>query len=207
MNEAIKMQISAFVDGELPDNESELLLRRLSQDATLRGQVAEYLEIGRLLRNDRSHPGIDGLRSHVSRALGDASVADAPHEEVVGSRLMTPATGVAVAATVAAVALLGLSQLSGQMEPDLEGAVAIVDGEATYTEPSVQDVLSDRPSEQILEYYRRHDMSSDDFAHMVNLELREDEVVEIEPDPHLIPSADSPATNSQSVDDKQNENL
>jgi len=36
MNEAIKMQLSAFVDGELPENESELLLRRLSQDAELR---------------------------------------------------------------------------------------------------------------------------------------------------------------------------
>ena len=40
---------SPFVDGELPDNESELLLRRLSQDAALRQQVAEYLEIGRLV--------------------------------------------------------------------------------------------------------------------------------------------------------------
>ena len=36
MNDGIKMQISAFVDGELPDNEAELLLRRLSQDLDLR---------------------------------------------------------------------------------------------------------------------------------------------------------------------------
>ena len=32
MNEGIEMQISAFVDGELPENEAELLLRRMSQD-------------------------------------------------------------------------------------------------------------------------------------------------------------------------------
>ena len=43
MNEALRMQISAFVDGELPDNESELLLRRLSQDAVLRQQVGHEL--------------------------------------------------------------------------------------------------------------------------------------------------------------------
>ena len=61
MNEALRMQISAFVDGELPDNESELLLRRLSQDAAMRQQVAAYLDIGRYMRQDRDVPGIDGI--------------------------------------------------------------------------------------------------------------------------------------------------
>ena len=50
MTDALKMQISAFVDGELPDNEAEFLLRRLSQDAGMRQQVAQYLEIGRMAR-------------------------------------------------------------------------------------------------------------------------------------------------------------
>ncbi len=35
MNEGIEMQISAFVDGELPENEAELLLRRMSEDLEL----------------------------------------------------------------------------------------------------------------------------------------------------------------------------
>ena len=52
MNETIRMQISAFVDGELPDNESELLLRRMSQDDDLRRLVAEYIEIGRTMRGE-----------------------------------------------------------------------------------------------------------------------------------------------------------
>ena len=50
MNEAIRMQLSAFVDGELPENEAEMLLRRLSQDVELRQQVAEFMAIGRALR-------------------------------------------------------------------------------------------------------------------------------------------------------------
>ena len=45
MNDGIKMQISAFVDGELPEAEAQLLLRRLSQDAELRQQAAEYFAI------------------------------------------------------------------------------------------------------------------------------------------------------------------
>ena len=55
MNDAIKMQISAFVDGELPDNECELLLRRLSHDAELR-QQAQGLE-----HADHGHLAVLGL--------------------------------------------------------------------------------------------------------------------------------------------------
>ena len=91
MNDALRIQISAFVDGELPDNESELLLRRLSQDALLRQQVAEYLEIGRLMRNDQQIAGMDGLRGRISAALGDEPVEVKAEQDVVGSRLMTPA--------------------------------------------------------------------------------------------------------------------
>ena len=46
MNDALKMQISAFVDGELSDNEAEFLLRRLSQDAAMRQQVASFSKLG-----------------------------------------------------------------------------------------------------------------------------------------------------------------
>ena len=190
MNDALRTQISAFVDGELPDNESELLLRRLSQDAALRAQVAQYLAIGRMIRQDVEVPGLDGLRDRLAAALGDdvAPVEEA-QQRVVGSRFMTPATGVAVAATVAALALVGLSQLDASIDPDLNGAVAIA-----YTEPAVEQALANQPNQQLLEYVRRHDDSSADLGtngtltRMVSFELREGELVEIEPDQHLQPA-------------------
>lgn len=194
MNEALQKQLSAFVDGELPDNESELLLRRLSQDAVLRQQVSRYLEIGRLIRNDRKVPGIDELRGRIANAMGEDSSPDMAEPEVVGSRLMTPATGVAVAATVAAIALFGLSQLDLPADPGFDDAVAI-DSEP-YTEPSVEEVLADSPNEQIREYYRRHENSSDELARVVNFELSED-LVEIEPDPHLVKADTAPAASAQ----------
>lgn len=185
MNDALKTQISAFVDGELPDNESELLLRRLSQDEALRQQVSQYLAIGRLIRQDIEVPGMDSLRDRIAAALGDdeAPVRDEPR--IVGSRFMTPATGVAVAATVAALALVGLSQLDASLDPDLDGAVAIVATPA-YTEPA----LANQPNQQLQEYVRRHDDSSSalgtsgTLTRTVSFELRED-LVEIEPDTHL----------------------
>lgn len=193
MNEALKMQISAFVDGELPENETELLLRRLSQDRSMRQQVAEFLKIGRLIRRDRDVPGMDQLRGRISAALGSDAVAEPEEQKVVGSRFMTPASGVAVAATVAAIALVGLSQLSGPVGPGVQDAVAIDLG-TLYTEPTAEQVLLNQPSERLMDYLRRHgdsspDMGSSDILYrMATFEIREGELVEIEPDPHLRPT-------------------
>lgn len=192
MSDALKTQISAFVDGELPDNESELLLRRLSQDAALRAQVDQYMAIGRLIRQDFEVPGMDDLRDRIAATLDDevvpAQAQEQEQQRVVGSRFMTPATGVAVAATVAALALVGLSQLDTSIDADLAGAVAIA-----YTEPAVEQALANQPNQQLLEYIRRHGDSSSDLGtsgtltRMVMFELREGELVEIEPDAHLLP--------------------
>ena len=182
MNEALKMQISAFVDGELPDNESELLLRRLSQDAAMRQQVAEYLEIGRLLRRDRDVPGMDGLRGRIAAALGDEIEPVEAADAAVGSSLMTPASGIAVAATVAVVALVGLSQLSTPVDQGLQEAVAI-DQPPAYTEPSAADVILNVPSARELDLLRRHN-DGDILYRMATFEVSED-LEEIEPDGHL----------------------
>ncbi len=192
MSDALKAQISAFVDGELPDNESELLLRRLSQDAALRAQVDQYMAIGRLIRQDVEVSGMDDLRDRIAATLDDevvpAQAQEQEQQRVVGSRFMTPATGVAVAATVAALALVGLSQLDASIDADLAGAVAIA-----YTEPAVEQALANQPNQQLLEYIRRHGDSSSDLGtsgtltRTVMFELREGELVEIEPDAHLLP--------------------
>jgi len=196
MNDALKMQISAFVDGELPGNEAELLLRRLSQDAAMRQQVAEYLDIGRMVRQDREIPGMHELRGRISESLGEEPAVNEVRPEVIGSRFMTPASGIAVAATVAAIALVGLSQLSVPVNSELGSAVA-VDLGASYTEPSQSQVLANQPTRQLLEYGRRHvdssyDLGSNDIiSRMVTFELREGELVEIEPDPHLVPAEEA----------------
>jgi len=204
MNEALKMQISAFVDGELPDNESELLLRRLSQDAAMRQQVAEYLEIGRMMRRDESVPGVDALRSRIAAALGEEPLPAREVPKDIGSSLMTPASGIAVAATVAAIALVGLSQLSGPaVDGGLQNDAVAIDLAPAYTEPSVEQVLMNQPSERLLDYRRRHgasspEMGSSDILYrMATFEIDED-LERIEPDGHLGTATDDAASNAQS---------
>ena len=196
MNEALKIQISAFVDGELPDNESEFLLRRLSQDVAMRQQVAEYLKIGRLLPRDRSVPGIDKLRDKIFAALGDEVLSEPEEKVVVGSKLITPASGIAVAATVAVVALAGLSQLATVADPGLQDNSAANDLSPAYTEPSVDLVMRNAPSAREMDLLRRHN-NSDILYRMAIFEVDEDLEV-VEPEEYLA-TATEPATEDQEM--------
>ena len=56
MTDRIKEQLSAFLDGELPDPESALLLKRLERDDELRGALSRYSLIGAVLRSDGDVP-------------------------------------------------------------------------------------------------------------------------------------------------------
>ena len=141
MNEAIRMQLSAFVDGELPENEAELLLRRLSQDAELRQQVAEFMAVGRAIRGDVQVTGIDGLRDRVSAVIDTApSAAEIADAVPADDRLIRPLAGFAIAATVALVAIFGLRQMAG-VEGIVEGQQFGNDNPTAMTQPPIDDIL------------------------------------------------------------------
>jgi len=170
MNEGIKMQISAFVDGELPEAEAQLLLRRLSQDFELRQQAAEYLALGRALRGQRSVAAIGDLRGRIAVAIDDRS----SEEEFAaigahGRRYLRPLTGFAIAATVAVAAIFGLQQLSSAPGAGMTVAPTVAEAPASesYTEPDI-------------EYFQRHSQFSMEsgFSNFetrrVSFELRDD---------------------------------
>jgi negative regulator of sigma E activity len=50
MSEQIREQVSAFLDGELHDSETELLLKRLTRDGELRESFGRYALIGESIR-------------------------------------------------------------------------------------------------------------------------------------------------------------
>jgi negative regulator of sigma E activity len=140
MNEAIRMQVSAFVDGELPENEAELLVRRLSQDADLRRQVSEYLAIGRIMRGEYSLQGSDALRERIAAELDERPLQD-PADGVVSSRpprFVRPAAGVAIAATVALVAIFGLGRVADVDAPGA-GTAVVADEVVSETVPTMDD--------------------------------------------------------------------
>lgn len=168
MNEAIKMQLSAFVDGELPESEEELLLRRLGQDAELRQQVAEYLAMGRALRGENGPRGMDRMRARIAAEIDDKPIAGETEPATAGrSRYARPAALGLVAASVAAVALLGL-QVTG-VDDDVPTAPAVVDAQDFPTQPEAADGLK--------QYRMLHDSQGTDIkARLTSVELHEENV-------------------------------
>jgi sigma-E factor negative regulatory protein RseA len=111
MSEQIREQVSAFLDGELPNSETELLLKRLIRDAELRESFGRYALIGECLRGGSHARLSQGFAGRVNRAIdGEPPVAtplSAPSRSI---RWWRPFAGAAVAAGVAAVAVVALQQ-------------------------------------------------------------------------------------------------
>ena len=174
MNEALRMQVSAFVDGELPENEAELLVRRLSQDALLRKQVAEYLAIGRVMRGEYSVQGGDVLRERIAAELDAGPLQDMGDEPVVAarSRFARPLAGLGIAAAVALVAIVGLQQSVNVEYGAPDGSVAAVEGDATTVPVMSDDDLS---------YLLLHSENLNSFdARWTAAQIRAEELVEEE---------------------------
>ena len=179
MNDAIRMQISAFVDGELPDNEADLLLRRMGQDAVLRRSVAEYLAIGRAMRGEACWAKVDGIHARVADAIDDKPIEPQhANEPDVRRRSLRPLASVAAAAAVAMIAIFGLQQMTGVDGVDSPGSAAAplqATVEPDYTVP--QGI-----SEQLREYYRVHGATATEngangmLTRFVSLRLSEEEL-------------------------------
>ncbi len=112
MSEQILEQVSAFLDGELPKSETELLLKRLTRDAELRERFGRYALIGETLRGTSTQFLSKNLALRVSREIDGVPALHGPQPlaQARAARWWRPIGGVAVAAGVAAVAIVALQQ-------------------------------------------------------------------------------------------------
>jgi sigma-E factor negative regulatory protein RseA len=111
MSEQIREQVSAFLDGELPNTETELLLKRLTRDGELRESFGRYALIGEALRGAGSHILTRDFAARVNLTI-DGEPAQVPGHapRAHASRWWRPLAGVTVAAGVATVAIVALQQ-------------------------------------------------------------------------------------------------
>ena len=111
MSEQIREQVSAFLDGELPGSETELLLKRLTRDPELRQSFGRYALIGETLRGASGASLSLTFAARVNRAIdGEPAASPQPAARARPFRWWRPITGTAVAAGVAAVAVVALQQ-------------------------------------------------------------------------------------------------
>ena len=104
-------EISAFVDGELRGPARDRVVIALYGNAELRRAWARYHLIGDAVRKAGPVPGACSISGKVGEALSGERVA--PFEPRVSRRWTRPLSGLALAASVAAVAILGIRGLDG----------------------------------------------------------------------------------------------
>jgi sigma-E factor negative regulatory protein RseA len=146
MTDRIKEQLSAFLDGELPDPESALLLKRLERDDELRGALSRYSLIGAVLRSDGDVPAARQVAARVSAAIARepswaGKFARLARREAFGRA----AAGFAVAAGVALGAVVLVQQLTAGDELVPQAVVASVDppaGQTVAQAPEPLDALA-----------------------------------------------------------------
>jgi sigma-E factor negative regulatory protein RseA len=114
MTDPVKEQLSACLDGELPESELDLLLKQVSRDSQLGGSLGRYALIGEALRGQGAGAAPAGFSDRVSAAiaaepaLSTGSGSSPERIERNSARWLRPAAGLAVAAGVAALAILAL---------------------------------------------------------------------------------------------------
>ena len=109
MSEQIREQISAFFDGELPNGETELLLKRLIREPKLREGFGRYALIGESVRGGGARLS-QGFASRVNRAIDGEPLAASAHPVKPAAGWWRPFAGATVAAGVCAVAVLAVQQ-------------------------------------------------------------------------------------------------
>jgi sigma-E factor negative regulatory protein RseA len=105
MTEKSDEHLSAFFDGELDERDIERVMTQLGQDEKLTSSWDRYQLIGDAIRGQLPQQVSTDLAARVSDLVRDEPAILAPRRATV-HKLVRPAVGVALAASVAGVALL-----------------------------------------------------------------------------------------------------
>ena len=124
MSEALREQLSALMDGELPKDQVRFLLRGLDADAQLAQSWSRYQLAGAVIRRQAAFVPVDaGFADRVMQAVSQQSPGSG-----YGVRVLRWAGGGAIAAAVAVIALVGTRPV---MQSPTPAATAIASVPAT----------------------------------------------------------------------------
>ncbi|MGH8273007.1 MAG: sigma-E factor negative regulatory protein [Gammaproteobacteria bacterium] len=110
MSDLLREQVSAFMDGELPDEECALLVKRVGASVELTARWHLYHLLGDALRGESAPASANTLAARVERALADPlALREVPKRHPSRWNLRRTAT------MAASVAVLGLAGLTGAL--------------------------------------------------------------------------------------------
>lgn len=138
MNNEMKERLSAFIDGEVHNND---IVTELKHDKEIRATMARYSLIGDVLKNSYI-PGSHVLADKVHDALEEEALLITPRQWMQKNRLMKQAAGLAIAATVAAVAILVVGNFSPTTETGVSVAISPITDQPIRMTSAVQRKLN-----------------------------------------------------------------
>jgi sigma-E factor negative regulatory protein RseA len=139
MTDPVKEQLSACLDGELPEAELGLLLKQLQRDPQLRQSMGSYSLIGEAMRGPGAVRASSGFADRIAAAIAEEPIANAPARKVTAvPRWVRPAAGFAVAAGVAAVAVVSLqpATIQAQQVAGTQSMATTIETADSYTVPT-----------------------------------------------------------------------
>jgi len=108
MNDEMKEKLSAFIDDEIHDDN---VIDALLADDKAREKLTSYRVISDVMRNRYAQGSVD-ISARVSQELDKEATIVTPKRWFTAPKIMQQAAGLAVAATVAAVAILVVGDFS-----------------------------------------------------------------------------------------------
>jgi anti-sigma factor RsiW len=145
-------QVSALLDGELADNESPLVVRRVTRDEELKATALRYCLIGDAMRGDLPARSPTGLVERVRAEVGGAAAPGRPRPS--WGRY---AAGFGVAASVALLALVALPGGSPDISPvPVSSTEVAAPGAGTYTVPPASIRAASNGPNRLTRYYVNH---------------------------------------------------
>lgn len=132
MNETREHRLSAWLDDEISDSDADRLLSDLSRDAELKQTLGRYHLVSNYLRGEPLRTDALDMAERVGQALRDEPAVLAPAAGRRENKLVRYLGGGAIAASVALVAVLSLSDdPQAPMEPPTIVARAPLDTGST----------------------------------------------------------------------------
>lgn len=144
MVDSVKEQLSACLDGELPERELPLLSKRLAHDAELKAAMSRYALISETLRTGEAVQPANGFADAVMAKLAqEAPLKSSNKVSPAVLRRLRPVAGMAVAASVAALAVFSVQQ-AGLMPNESGSGQMLADGQANAPISIAVPAVSDR---------------------------------------------------------------
>ncbi len=145
MSDKSKQNISELMDGELSNDCSRFLLKRMQSDDSLQSSWNSYHMLRSCLQQDNDAPLMENLGASVVKELQQGVALDEVNETGKFSGWVKSVTGTAIAASVALVAVFTFNQ--NQITPVSEGVpVYAKTAEQLIKPPNAQVVRVEQPT-------------------------------------------------------------